>query len=82
MSHYDPIGRVDVEGLRLTRRGAPGGGVAGVADAHVAEQTVHVLRLEDVAHQAIVLAQVEPVAVAALLVCVEVDASELYRCMY
>ena len=51
-------GGVDVERLRLGRRIAAGGGIAHLADTEIAEQGLHVLRLEHIAHQAVVLAQV------------------------
>ncbi len=53
----DAVGRVHVERLRLGGAVAAGRGIAHVADADVALQLQHVALLEDVAHQADVLAQ-------------------------
>ena len=51
------IGRVDIERLGLGRAGAAGGRVAHMADAHMANQALHMALLEDIAHQAVVLTQ-------------------------
>ncbi|MNF30238.1 hypothetical protein D3C84_109660 [compost metagenome] len=56
----DAVGRVDVERLRLGRAGTAGGGIAHMADTHVADQALHMALMKDVAHQAIVLAQEQP----------------------
>ncbi|MCY1349373.1 hypothetical protein D9M69_355590 [compost metagenome] len=53
----DAVGRVDVERLGLGGTGRTRGGIAHMADAHAADQALHVALLEDVADQAIVLAQ-------------------------
>ena len=59
----DAVGRVDVERLRLRGAVAAGGGIADVADAGIALELEHVVLLEDVAHQAAVLAHAKlPVA--------------------
>ena len=53
----DAIRRVDVERLRFGRAGATRSRVAHVANAHMADQTLHVALLEHVTYQAVVLAQ-------------------------
>lgn len=58
------VGRVDVERLRLRRAGAAGGRVTHMADADAADQALHVALLEDVADQAVVLAQVQLIVMA------------------
>ena len=55
----DAVRRVDVEGLRLRRRLAPRRRVADVADADPAPERLHVVGLEDVAHQPVGLALVD-----------------------
>jgi len=54
----DAVGRVDIEGLCLLRRFAPRRRVADVADADPATGRVHVVGLEDIAHQPVGLALV------------------------
>src|SRR5690606_21331700 len=46
------------ERLRQRRAGGTGGGITHVADADIAEQFLHVPRVENIAHQAIALALV------------------------
>src|SRR3990167_7692236 len=53
----DAIRRVDVERLRFGRAGATRRRVAHVANAHMADQTLHVALLEHVTYQTVVLAQ-------------------------
>src|SRR5688572_4239607 len=55
----DAVRRVDIEGLGLVRAVASRRGIAGVPYAHVALEPQHVLLLEHVADQAVVLAQEE-----------------------
>ncbi len=58
----DAEGGVHVERLGLGGRGrTPGGGIAHVGDAHVAEQVAHVPGAEHIPHQAVVLVHVEGV---------------------
>ena len=57
MSKADAVRRIDVERLGLGRVVATRGGIADVPDADVALEPQHVLLLEHVADQAIVLAQ-------------------------
>jgi len=60
----DAVRRVDVERLGLGRGGAAGGRVTHVTDADTADQALHVALLEDVAHQAVILAQEQPAVMA------------------
>ena len=55
----DAVRRVDVEGLRLVRRRAAGGRVTDVPDAHTPSQRLHVVGLEDIAHEPVGLALVD-----------------------
>ena len=59
MREADAVRRVDIEGLRLVRAVASRRGIADVPYAHVALEPQHVLLLEHVADQAVVLAQEE-----------------------
>ena len=55
----DAVWGIDVEGLRFIRRRAPGGRIADVPDAHAPPERLHVVRLEDVAHESVGLALVD-----------------------
>lgn len=57
MRQGDAVRRVDVERLSLGRAGAASGRVAHMADAHMANQALHMALLEHVTYQAVVLAQ-------------------------
>ncbi|MNY83218.1 hypothetical protein D3C86_2258370 [compost metagenome] len=57
MRQGDAVGRVDVERLGLSRGRTARGRVTHMANAHVADQALHVTLMEHVTHQAIVLAQ-------------------------
>ena len=56
--------RIDIERLRLGARIAAGGRVAGVPDSHAAFELQHVALAEYIAHQSVVLAQIDALAVA------------------
>jgi hypothetical protein len=56
------LGVVGVEGLGLGAGAAAGGGVADVSEADVAAEVGHVVGAEDVADEAVVLAEVEAAA--------------------
>ena len=60
----DTVGRIDVKGLRLSRRRTACGRIPDVAYAHGAAQFDHVLHIEHVARQTIVLAQMQFTALA------------------
>ena len=60
----DAVRGVDVHGLRLGGARRAGSGIAHMADADVADQLFNVMLLEDVLHQAVVLAQVQPHTIA------------------
>ena len=63
MDEVDAEGRVDEERLSFGGGEAAGGGVADVADAHAALEGIDSLLVEDVRHQAVVLALLEAGAV-------------------
>jgi hypothetical protein len=63
MSQGDSIGGVDVERLRLRRRGATSGRVTHMTDAAVTPQIDHVPGTEHILHQTIALAQMEALSV-------------------
>jgi hypothetical protein len=56
--------RVDVKRLCLGAGLAAGGRIAHMADAHIAQQPQHVPGMEHVAHQTVVLAQIQALLVA------------------
>mmetsp|Transcript_16724 Transcript_16724/g.33302 ORF Transcript_16724/g.33302 Transcript_16724/m.33302 type:complete len:271 (+) Transcript_16724:987-1799(+) len=58
----DAVGVVRVQRLGLGARRGAGRRVADVADADVAAELEHVVLLEDILHEAVLLAQVEPAA--------------------
>ena len=53
------VGRIDVERLRFGGAGRAGGRVTHVADAVVADESLHFAFVKDVAHQAVVFVQEE-----------------------
>jgi hypothetical protein len=58
----DTVGVVRVQGLRFGAASGPGRGIAAVADAHVAAEFFHVVLLEHVLDETVVLAQVQAAA--------------------
>jgi hypothetical protein len=60
--HANPVGEVGVEGLGFGTGTGPSCRVPDMSDAHVASQFHHVMRLEDVLDQTVVLAQVQTTA--------------------
>ena len=64
MPEGDAERRVDIKGLGFGPGIATGGGVSGVADAHGAFELQHMPGVEHIPHQAVVLAQIHPIAVA------------------
>ena len=56
------VGIIGVEGLRFGTRGRTGRGVAAMTNAHVAAKLRHMMGLEDILHESVVLAQVQTTA--------------------
>ena len=64
MGERHAVGGVDVERLGLGARGTTGRGVADMPYPHVADELQHMPGLEDIAYQALRLAQVQAPVVA------------------
>ena len=63
MSQGNTVGRIDIKRLRLGRGGATRSGIAHMADTHISLQAQHMAGMKHVAHQTVVLSQVQPVVV-------------------
>ena len=64
MGQGDTEGGVDVEGLGLGGDRSSGGGIADMADTHIAGQSQHMASADHIPHQAVVLAQEKPILMA------------------
>ena len=62
MRQADAIGRIDIKWLCLSRTLASGCRVTYMTDTHIALQASHVAGVKNITHQAIILAQVQPLS--------------------